>query len=574
MPLHPDCLSELKLNHPPFDGLPSESFVFSDEALEELIMEANQALVVPGAILMLTGDSGSGRSVQLMRLLGTLPEEFDLIAFRARENTRFEAVDFTIRNHLRALGLEDPSRALTELLAERVRTGFEPVIAVDDAHLIGSDIIDNLLRIRSEVLASAGRAPRLLLAGDPVLLRRRLKLPPADEDRVLRFSLRQFSLEQTGAYLRHRLEAAGLADPSELLDEDDIAALQAASQGLPEALNQHATQWLEQLCRDRAAAGAYAPQAAAMDDTPEPASTITTTMDRPKESESELSDFVLRADEDDRDPLAHAVHEHTETPERPVPFWNRTWFVPAVAALVAVLIIAPFARHLFDRTPTPEGTTVELPLPPPRPAEPDPMTPEVGGLDLVEVPFEPPLPQDPGATAEPAPAPAPTPAPAPEPAPIPEPTPTPEPTPAPAPVPAPAPAPAPAPVPAPAPAPAPAPVPAPTPTTPAATPETPAELATIAEDRAWLQRQDPERFTIQLVAASDLATARNFVQQHGLSSIRYVRIQSQNRDLIVALAGSFPDRDAADRALNGLPAAARADRPWIRTLGSVQQILR
>jgi DamX protein len=89
-----------------------------------------------------------------------------------------------------------------------------------------------------------------------------------------------------------------------------------------------------------------------------------------------------------------------------------------------------------------------------------------------------------------------------------------------------------------------------------------------------LLRQDPERFTIQLVAASDLATARSFVQQHGLSSIRYVRIQAQNRDLIVALAGSFPDRDAAERALNGLPAAARADRPWIRTLGSVQQILR
>jgi len=76
------------------------------------------------------------------------------------------------------------------------------------------------------------------------------------------------------------------------------------------------------------------------------------------------------------------------------------------------------------------------------------------------------------------------------------------------------------------------------------------------------------------VAASDLATARNFVQQHGLSAIRYVPIRSQDRDLIVALAGSFPDREAAERALSGLPAAARADRPWIRTMGSVQQILR
>jgi DamX protein len=616
MPLHPECLAELKLTHPPFEALPSEEFVYSDNVLDELLDEAGRALVAPGSILLLTGESGSGRSMQLMRLLGTLPESYDLIAFRARANTRFEAVDFTIRNHLRAAGHDDPSRALTELLAERVREGFDPVIAVDDAHLLGMDIIDNLLRMRGEVLSAEGRAPRLVLAGDPVLLRRRLKLPAVDEDRVARVSLRPFSLEQTAAYLRHRLRAAGMEDPDAILGEDDIADLQTESQGLPDALNAQATVWLERLCRGRTGKPAAAAQPAA----PADASPDALPEVPPEETEREprvpavprhpgtpatepvAGAFMLRADEEDRDPLPHPgqAERNEERPE--VPFWNRPWFVPAVATLVALLILAPFARHLFDRPSGPGGTTVELPLPPPRIAPPETAAQDAGTeapsadsgeFDLVEVPLEPPLPGDPGPEA---PEPAPT---APEPPAVSLPEPIPEPPaaaapaappppaatvpapPAPAP-PAPAP-PAPAP-PAPAPpaaAPAPAAPPPPAATAPAPPAAAPSPapppsgiLPELAEDRAWLLRQDAGHYTIQLIAASDLAAARGYSQRHGLSGIRYVQTRSQGREFVVALAGSFADRSAAENALSGLPAGVRSDQPWIRTVGSLQQILR
>ena len=590
MSLHPDCLAELKLRYPPFDSMPTEDFVYTDDQLEALITSAGEAVEAPGAILMLTGEDGSGRSMQLMRLLGSLPDQYELIAFRARLNTQFEAVDFTIRNHLRATGHDDPDRPLGELLGSRIRAGFDPVIAVDDAHLLGMDLINILLRIRSDILSAEGRAPRLVLAGDPVLLRRRLQLRSSDEQQTARFTLRPFSLEQTEAYLRQRLRAAGMPDHGALLTEDVIADLQAESKGLPDGLNIYANEWLERLCRARmgksAAAGAGAqakggegatwrssptalgvtgdpPEEMPLDSTPnheEPG-------DQSDQRHEELDLADLRADDEDHHPQPQQGAPEREQETSQGPFWSRTWFVPAVAALVAFLILAPFARHLFDRPPTPPASTVDLPLPvvpapAPAPVEPEPAWEDSLAIAprpeddprVVEVPFdERPPAEMPAPDAPPAPL-------TPEPQPEPRPEPPAEPAPAPAPV---------APPPA-EPAPPPAPVePTPAPVQPPAA--APAAGA-LAEDRAWLGRQDRGHFTIQLIAAQNAAAGRSFIERHGLTGIRLIPTQSGGRDFVVALAGSFASRPAAEEALANLPEEVRAGQPWIRSIGSVQDI--
>lgn len=588
MSLQPDCLAELKLQQAPFDSLPSENFIYTDSLIEDTVIAAGQAIDMSGAILLITGETGSGRSMQLMRLLGSLPENFELIAFRARMNTRFEAVDFTIRSHLQASGHDDPDRALSDLMSERIRAGFDPVIAVDDAHLLGMDIINILLRMRGEILGIEGRAPRLVLVGDQVLLRRRLQLRPSDDHQIARFTLRPFSLEQTAAYLSHRLRAAGMADPGEILTEDAIADLQAASKGLPGALNDQANAWLERLCRARRGEveeSEPAPGSEPVRDDRMAAFTrgmppLGVTGDPPDEPPEELRPIGRReslqaaekqeqepAPDDDWDPYTGRMQKRASDadPDR-VPFWSRSWFVPVVAGVVAFLILAPFARHLFERPEAPPTTTVQLPLPVDREETPEP-DPEAAWPDdegVVELPFddrvpaetspgEPPAPESPGAPAIPEPAP--------ETPPEPEPEPSPEPAP-------------PAPEPDPEPPAAPAEVPE-SPSTPAAEPAPPdAEPVDLARDREWLARQSPDNLTIQLIAAPDLDGARRFVEQHQLTGIRYVPTRSNGREFVVALAGSFSTRSGAEQALENLPAAVRAGGPWIRSLGSVRDIQR
>lgn len=586
MSLHPDCLAELNLKRLPFDALPSADFIYSDDLIDKRIDDAVAAAAAPGAILMLAGDDGAGRSMQLMRLLGSMPENHEFIAFRARLNTPFESIDVTIRKHLRAAGHDDPDRPLSDLLAARIRQGFDPVIAVDDAHLLGMDILNILLRIRSDILRSEGRAPRLVLAGDPVLLRRRLQLRPVDEDQTARIKLHPFSLEQTEGYLRHRLRAAGMADVDSVLTENVVADLQAESKGLPGALNRHANDWLQRLCRARMLPPPARPAAEPAPETeawpeqealPEHALLAENTDGQAVPAEDTLpwsdTDTAVEANtespgkeipddafEDDRDldqhrhdtappraqntdppPLRATDRDrHVPTwlrqeaepePAQPkTPFWSRPWFVPAVAALVAFLILAPFAWPLLDRPATPPTSTVELPLPSALTPAPEPAR-DARPPALEELPFE----EPPRAMAQEPPTSIPEPSPAPIPAPAPRATPRSE--------------------PAPAPAPAPA-------------------ASNLAADRAWLGRQNSGHLTIQLIATQDLAAAVRFVERHDLAGIRFIQTRSGGQDFVVALAGSFASRAAAETAVRNLPEAVRANQPWIRSIGSLQDIQR
>ncbi|WP_024327788.1 SPOR domain-containing protein [Thioalkalivibrio sp. AKL19] len=616
MALSEQCLEQLGLHAPPFDDAPDETFVYSDPLLDGLLESARAALNGPGAVVLMTGENGSGRSLQLMRLLAMLPDPFELIAFRARINTQFESVDNTIRNYLRSQNADDPDRPLTELLADRIAEGVDPVIAMDDAHLVGTDIVNNLMRMRSEVLAKHGRAPRIVLVGSGGLLRRRLYLPdPADEDQVTRVSLRPFNLEQTAAYLRHRLQAAGLADPERLLDADTIHHLQTTSQGLPGNLNREANNFLERQCRserraggaaalDSTAPGVAAGEAAeagtaggAADPPRTDEAVFTAAPETGSEAPTEPAIRASRDADDDFTPAAEAlastapsdtpesgiaaepqargpggIDADDRIPEPPVTenaaFWNQRWFVPAVAITVALGIAAPVAWQLLESEPAPaDSEIIELPLPEPRitEAEPEPAAPATDDEVVVADPLDLPGPAEAEPTEPPTDAPTPAepepemPAEPAEPAPQAEPEPEPEP--------------AQEPEPEPEPAPEPTADPEPEPAT--------EELATedgdaerLQNDRTWLNDQDGGATTIQLLAAPNMGAARAYADQHELGGIRYIPTRVNNREFVVILAGVFPDRAAAQRAVEDLPAAVRSDEPWIRSIGSVQNAVR
>lgn len=605
MALSDQCLEQLGLRAPPFDDAPDASFIYSDPLLDGLLESARAALNEPGAVVLITGDNGSGRSLQLMRLLAMLPDPFELIAFRARINTQFEAVDTTIRNYLRSQNAEDPDRALTELLADRIAAGVDPVIAMDDAHLVGTDIVNNLMRMRSEILARQGRAPRVVLVGSGGLLRRRLYLPDAfDEDQVTRLALRAFNLEQTAAYLRHRLQAAGLDDPDRLLDPDAIHHLQTSSHGLPGNLNREANSFLERQCRlerrsSSAEAGPTVPGVAAG------AAAETASSDRaePRQQEAtpepalrasrddEAADFTPAAQAlggsmsaDDVTPSAQAAETGDGATEADasragghgnVAFWNQRWFVPAVAATVALGIAAPVAWQLIA-TPAPgEREVIELPVPEPRVSEPAPEP----APDDESLPVDPPdLPapaevrpgsSDPSAIPPPAATAPETQAETQEPEPAREPAPEAES----AARPATGAGPEPEAEPKPAPGPAAEAEAAREPTAAEPAPED-ADATRLRADRAWLNDQDSSRITIQLMAAPDMPTAREYAAEHDLGGIRYLPTRVNGRDFVVILAGAFPDRATAQRAAEDLPAAVRRTEPWIRSIGSVQSVVR
>jgi len=592
MSLDPDCLARLKLRQAPFDTLTSEDFLYTDPLLESLIETAARALAAPGAVVVLAGPDGSGRSIQLMRLLGALDGQYELIAFRGRPNIPFDAVDVTIRAHLRRGGFDNPSRSVADLLAERARARVRLVLAIDDAHLLGGEGLVKLVRLRATVLEAGGQGMRLILVGDPSLSRGRLPLPDLlDDSQVVRLNLRPFNLEQAGAYLRHRLRVAGLEDPDILLSKGDIAVLQGSAKGLPSALNAQANAWLARRCKSlegglraslsgRAsvagtASAAPVTMSAAPPPSPEPPPEPDPLEERlevseefldlhpdtyepsvpPPPREPQLSDFLVGGEvptalaQSEFEQILQRVRQHqpweatapepkaatreeikATTPKPRTPYWNRPWFIPIILVVVLAAIAAPVIWQLVMdskpstllegsrplsqaqtvRTETKASEPSAVPAASDTTSAPDPTQITAVTTSPASAPDAPEGSEPESGNPSDAPGGAADPAPAAE-----------------------------------------------------------APRDDWAEDLAWLMRQDPARFTIQLVAARDLQTARRVLGPQALEGVRYV----QTRSYVIAVLGSFPSRTLAARELPGLPAPVRDNGPWIRTIGSIRESL-
>ncbi|MBK1642047.1 hypothetical protein CKO12_09205 [Chromatium okenii] len=573
MSLTPDCLAQLKLRQAPFEALPNQDFLYTDPLLDSLVETAVRALTTPGAIVIVAGVSGAGRSIHLMRLLGGLGEQFEIIAFRGRANIPFAAVEATIRSHLAAHGADDPNQSLRELFAMRGRSGMTAVLAIDDAHLLGMELIDHLLELRAEMLEIDGASLQLVLVGAPELNRNRLRLPdPEDEHQVVRLNLRPFNLEQAGAYLRHRLRVAGIDNPDAFLSSGDIAVLQSSAKGIPAALNAQANAWLVRRCLSAngvrqsivgkissliapaapAAAASveevpFTPsRLAAVDNAPAPELDLSPPS-APADWASpapplnpELSQFLVREEKrtetTDFDRVLNQIRKTQLPPLTPPPpasaaaatpkppvaalleMMNRPWFIPAIVGVVVLAIVVPVVLQLQEPAPP---TAPSLLVAAPRP-EPIPPALPVEPVPVVAPTVAAPAPQN-------APPPSTLAALTPEPEPPPEVIATPEPTP----------------------------------------PASPPALD-FAADRAWLERQENNRFTVQLLAARNMSKVNEFMESNTVEGIHTIK----TRSFYVILVGSYPNRRAAEAAIDALPNAVRVNGPWIRTIGSVVDSIR
>ncbi len=233
--------------------------------------------------------------------------------------------------------------------------------------------------------------------------------------------------------------------------------------------------------------------------------------------------------------------------------WRRWARVLGLALLVIVAGAALLFQDRINRwlepasgPPLVEGGTrspLALPGPPPRPSPP---VSAVTRSAPPPAPAEPPAAsaEPPGVVHDPDPGRAAAPEPPPREAPPPEP---------------------PAPPPAPAGAPA-----------AAAPPPSPSPCAGLAvRDRAWLRRQRPDSYTLQLLAVRSPEALVRLIGELGAGEDELAAFETRHQGgpWYVLLYGIYPDREAALAARGRLPDELRSAEPWPRSLASVHQQL-
>ena len=97
----------------------------------------------------------------------------------------------------------------------------------------------------------------------------------------------------------------------------------------------------------------------------------------------------------------------------------------------------------------------------------------------------------------------------------------------------------------------------------------------VSKGIAWVKKQDPTHFTIQLARSKDMQWILRLAASGDVKQtlIQYQARDKKGEEWHHLIYGSFPTRDAARAAIAQLPAAMRKWGPWIRPFGEVQKQL-
>jgi len=163
---------------------------------------------------LITGDVGAGKSTALRAFIQSLDPNLHVTAYLPNPNLTVQALfaylltafHVSATFHPRGLG-----ERLRDTLAQLAQKGQQPILVVDEAHLLSHRLLHEL-RFWLNADMDATTPFTLILLGQPDLTNLlQLKGFEALDQRIqVRFHLRPFDLEESAAYIKHHLRVAGV----------------------------------------------------------------------------------------------------------------------------------------------------------------------------------------------------------------------------------------------------------------------------------------------------------------------------------------------------------------------------
>lgn len=233
-------LKHYGLDRHPFGRAAPKNGVFRHRGFDEALRRLRFTVELDG-IAMLVADPGCGKSL----LLGELADEQQAAGWRVHYFAHATTGPFGLINALaKKVGLKPSrSRAETALAMSAALSDDERshLLVLDEAHKLPDATLDDVR------LLTVGEFDRrspflLLLAGHPDLDDRLAEpVHHALDQRITTVArLHPLSLDETTAYVRTRLDAAGAADRP-MVEDAATAAIHDASGGVPRRINNLAT---------------------------------------------------------------------------------------------------------------------------------------------------------------------------------------------------------------------------------------------------------------------------------------------------------------------------------------------
>ncbi|HXJ79048.1 MAG TPA: AAA family ATPase [Candidatus Methylomirabilis sp.] len=241
------------LTEPPFSITPDPRYLYMSARHREGLAHLLYGIGEGGGFVQLTGEVGTGKTTLCRCLLEQLPPEVDVALILNPKLTDIELLAAVCDE----LGIAYPpgteSRKLLvdklyQYLLDAHGRGRRTVLIIDEAQDLAPDVLEQI-RLLTNLETSTWKLLQIILIGQPELIRllARDDLRQLAQRVVARYHLRPFTLEDTHAYIRHRMGVAGQKE--KIFTDAAMRQAHLASRGIPRLINA--------VC-DRALLGAYA----------------------------------------------------------------------------------------------------------------------------------------------------------------------------------------------------------------------------------------------------------------------------------------------------------------------------
>lgn len=232
-----------QLERKPFGSGCETGFYYPGEAHQGTLLKLRYAVESRHGAALVTGHSGTGKTL-IARLLAertaaecrpwvhlTFPlmPTANLLAYLAHE---LQTPGASIG---REPTVDESVRAVQTQLLENAKAGRHATIVVDEAHLLDGTRTFEALRLLLNFEYEGRPTCTILFVGQPSLLPMLERMPQLEQRLVVKSLIRPLSVDETHAYVQHRLQAAGARQA--IFEPEALDALRAVSQGIPRDIN-------------------------------------------------------------------------------------------------------------------------------------------------------------------------------------------------------------------------------------------------------------------------------------------------------------------------------------------------
>jgi general secretion pathway protein A len=242
------------LDEAPFSIAVNPRYLFMSARHRDALAHLLYGVGAGGGFILLTGEVGTGKTTINRCLLEQLPHDTDIAIIL---NPALNAVEL-LATACDELGIDyDPDNHTLKTLTDKLHqfllanhsNGRKTVLMIDEAQHLDFDVMEQI-RLLTNLETHDEKLLQIILIGQPELAQMlaRPELRQLNQRITARYNLEPLNLEETGAYIRHRLQVAGMSADRDVFPPAVVKGIYRQTRGIPRLINV--------LC-DRILLGAY-----------------------------------------------------------------------------------------------------------------------------------------------------------------------------------------------------------------------------------------------------------------------------------------------------------------------------